>query len=295
MYMLTADLKADLKTGLKASKKRRYEPLSGPLVGTAGGTAGRTAVGGSLSDQVGPAFVRLGEVVRQGRTSALRLRMRAIRVLAVAALVALDVSAATAQSTRHFKDSWFWGVKAGELFYQSQSRPNGLAPLGGADWLITRTVGGLYASFDHSFITRDSVFVNDSLSPLDTVDRVVNIKGMRRLTLAGMLFPLQTYRMHPYIGFGATLSHITRAVPVGTYRNGLQKQLVEATIQEFRTNASPIVILGTQLRLLGVSAFVQGTASPTSNNFFLWTGTGWRATVEGGVRYNIGSSIDRLR
>ena len=39
--------------------------------------------------------------------------MRAIRVLAAAPLVVLDVSAAAAQSTRHFHDSWFWGVKGG--------------------------------------------------------------------------------------------------------------------------------------------------------------------------------------
>src|SRR5437762_10065584 len=136
--------------------------------------------------------------------------MRAIRILAVAALVVVDVTAAAAQSTRHFKDSWFWGLKGGETFYQSQAHPSrqafdpngGLAPLGGIDWLITRTNGGLYVSFDHSFLLRDSVFVNDSISPLDTVPRTVHLGGLRRVTIAGMLFPMHSYRLHSYVGLG---------------------------------------------------------------------------------------------
>lgn len=221
--------------------------------------------------------------------------MRAIRTLAVAALVALDVSAAAAQSTRHFKDSWFWGLKAGETFYQVQSHPNGLAPLGGIDWLITRTNGGLYVSFDHSFLTRDSVFVNDSISPLDTVPRTVNLSGLRRFTLAGMLFPMQSYRLHPYFGLGVALHHIAKATPRGPYRNGTQQQLVLATVQQFRSAASPVVIMGAQYRLLRFSVFGQATATPANENFFLFTGSNWRTTVEGGLRYNVGSSIDRMR
>jgi len=221
--------------------------------------------------------------------------MRAIRTLAVAALVALDVSAAAGQNTRHFKDSWFWGVKAGETFYQVQSHPNGLAPLGGIDWLITRSRGGLYVSFDHSFLTRDSVFVNDSLSPLDTVPRTVRLSGLRRFTLAGMLFPMQSEHIQPYFGLGIALNHLAKADPQGGYRNGTQQALVLATVQQFRSAAAPIVILGGQVKLTRFSAFGQATATPANDNFFLFTGTNWRTTVEGGLRYNVGSSIDRMR
>lgn len=221
--------------------------------------------------------------------------MRAIRVLAVASLVALDVSAAAGQSTRHFKDSWFWGIKGGAMSYQVMSDANGsLAPLAGADWMITRTNGGLYVAFDQSFFNQ-SVFVNDSLSPLDTVPRLVNLSGMRRFTLAGMLFPLQSNRIHPYIGFGVALNSIATAEPVGTYRNGTQQALVQATVAQFKTAGAPLIILGTQLRLPLASAFAQLTLTPANNNFFLFTGTNWRNTLEGGLRYNIGSSIDRMR
>lgn len=221
--------------------------------------------------------------------------MRAIRALSVVALVALDASAAAAQSTRHFRDSWFWGLKGGALAYQVQSDPSGLSPMAGADWLITRRRGGLYVSFDHSFFKRDSVFVNDSVTPLDTVARTIILSGMRRVTIAGMLFPLDNQRIHPYIGFGAALSAVARAEPQGPYDSPTQENLVLATVNRFKAVASPIVIVGTQVRLLWVSAFGQLTASPTNNEFFLFTRSGWRTSAELGLRYNIGSSIDRMR
>lgn len=234
--------------------------------------------------------------------------MRSIRALAVAALVVVDVSAAAAQPSRHFKDSWFWGVKGGILAYHVQSDPDpdnpferffaaSVAPMGGIDWMITRTNGGLYVSYDHAFFDQ-VVFVNDSTGPVDVTPggRPVAIKDVRRFTMTGVLFPLQTYRMHPYIGFGITLSHIAKATAQGTYTNPTRQQpLVEGTIQQFRAVALPVFMIGTQLRLLKFSVFGQGTAIPASRNFFLFTGSGWRTSVEGGIRWNVGSSIDRMR
>lgn len=224
--------------------------------------------------------------------------MRAFRGLTIAALLLLNVGAAGAQASRGFKDSWFWGAKSGLLNYQVVNNAVAKSPLAlmaGGDWLITRTSGGLYVSFDYSFFSADSVFVNDSISPLDSVPRILQLGGLRRFTIAGMLFPMQTYRMHPYLGFGFTLSHIAKAEPQGTYRNATQENLVESTVQFFRSTASPVVILGTQLRLPLASAFAQVTATPASNNFFLFAGSGWRSTLEAGLRYNVGTSIDRLR
>jgi hypothetical protein len=161
--------------------------------------------------------------------------------------------------------------------------------------MITRTKGGLYASFDYLYFKDQIVAINDSISPLDTLDRTVFLSGMRRFTLAGMIFPLQSYWVHPYFGLGVSVNHISKAEPVGTYRNGTQEQLVLATVQEFRSTATPIVIVGTQLKLLLMSVFGQATVSPAHDNFFLFTGNNWRVSFEGGLRYNFGSSIDRMR
>jgi hypothetical protein len=226
--------------------------------------------------------------------------MRAIRGLSIAALMVLaNVGEAGAQASRGFKDSWFWGAKAGLINYQVVDNAVSKAPIAGmigADWFITRSSGGLYLSFDHSFFRTDSLFVNDSLSPLDSVPRVVQLKGLRRFTLMGMLFPMQSYVFHPYIGMGVTMSSIVEATPQGTYRNATQQNLVLNTIEAFRSTATPTFMLGVQMRLpLAGSAFAQATATPANNNFFLFSGQSFRTTVEVGMRLNAGTSVERTR
>lgn len=239
--------------------------------------------------------------------------MQPFRALALVGLVALDVGVAAAQPTRGFKDSWFWGIKGGGLLYSSYNEPNApIAPMVGADWLITRSRGGLYVGFDHS-IFETSVVVNDSVHPDDacippttrrTSCRNVFLDGMRRLTAAGMLFPLQTKWVQPYIGFGVVVNHIADAEPDtvaykadfgAAYRSRQQFELVASTIQTFRTSMAPVVILGTQLRLPLISVFGHTTASPAHPNFLLSNHRPYRLTLEVGARYNIGSSIDRMR
>ena len=65
--------------------------------------------------------------------------MRLLRVLTAAiGLAALLPKPSAAQGGRQFKDAWFWGVKGGGVLYSSASTENSLAPLVGAEWLITR-------------------------------------------------------------------------------------------------------------------------------------------------------------
>ncbi len=222
--------------------------------------------------------------------------MRAIRVLAAAALVALDVSAAAAQSTRHFHDSWFWGVKGGVMTYQVQSNTGGVAPMAGGDWLITRKHGGLYVAGDYTIFS-EQVAVNDSINPIDVTPggRLTDIDDMFRFTFAGMLFPLESQRFSPYIGVGMTLSSIVGTNAQGTYVNRTQENLVLQTIQTYKTTVQPNLILGSQLRLPIVSVFGHASITRANNTFFLYTAPSWRMTFETGVRYNIGSSIDRMR
>ena len=223
--------------------------------------------------------------------------MRAIRAVAVAALVIFDVSAATAQSTRHFHDSWFWGLKGGAMAYQVQSDANGgLAPMAGADWLITRKHGGLYVAGDYTVFS-EQVFVNDSINPIDVTPggRATDIEDMIRFTFAGMLFPLESQRFSPYIGMGIALSSIIGTNAQGTFVNRTQENLVLTTIQTFKTTLQPNLIAGAQLRLPFLSVFGHTTVTRANNTFFLFTRPSWRMTFETGVRYNMGSSIDRLR
>lgn len=223
--------------------------------------------------------------------------MRAFRGIAVVLLLASSASVATAQPSRHFKNSWFWGAKGGAMLYQVQSATGtALAPTVGIDWMITRTHGGLYVAYDYAFFN-ESVLVNDSVGPTQftPTGRQVNLKDMHRFTMLGMLFPIPSYRLQPYVGLGFSLAYIPTAEPQGAYSSRLQQDLVLSTISQFRASASPHVMLGLQWRLPMLSAFGQASATSASQDFFLYTGSRWRTMLEGGVRYNIGSSIDPMR
>ncbi len=133
--------------------------------------------------------------------------MRLLRALAMAAVFAALLSrSGAAQDARQFKDAWFWGIKGGALSFSSTTTTNGGAPLVGGEWLITRTGGGLYISYDQAFFTTQGGFVDHD--PDSTFTRPVRLKDLRRFTIAGMVFPIQSRVLHPYAGLGLLFSQI---------------------------------------------------------------------------------------
>ena len=218
--------------------------------------------------------------------------MRLLRVLAVATGFAAVLSqSSAAQDARQFKDAWFWGVKGGGLLYSSVTTTGGGAPLVGAEWLITRTNGGLYLSFDQAFLTTTGGF-SDRNSDSSFV-RNVTLKNLRRFTLAGMVFPAQTRNLHPYAGAGLAFNQIGGAALLNGTTNSAQD-----SIQAKKVAFSPIFIAGIQARFQPMSLFVQATASPIQKSFFLSNSTSSRSvnlSLELGARYNVGSSIDHAR
>ena len=71
--------------------------------------------------------------------------MRSMKAIGAVALLVFSASTSSAQAGRPFRDSWFWGLYGGGLTY-GPANPNPtvpgnttVAPIGGADWLITRT------------------------------------------------------------------------------------------------------------------------------------------------------------
>ena len=223
--------------------------------------------------------------------------MRLLRVLAVATgFAALISHTSAAQDGRQFKDAWFWGLKTGAVSFSSATTTNGGAPLIGAEWLITRTHGGLYVSFDQAFLTTQGGFTDRD--PDSTFTRYVRLKNMRRLTIAGMVFPMETRNMHPYAGLGLALNQIADANLLSTTSNPARFAIVVDSVQSKKAVFSPILLVGLQVRYKPLSAFVQGSMSPMQEAFFLSNNGSSRAfnySLEFGVRYNVGSSIDRAR
>ncbi|HYX81397.1 MAG TPA: hypothetical protein VE714_03325 [Gemmatimonadales bacterium] len=217
------------------------------------------------------------------------------RTLAVSlALVAMLPRIGTAQVGRSFKDSWFWGAKVGGIDFNSATQTHQQAPLGGIDWLITRTRGGLYVSYSQALFT-DLALIQTSVDASDTIPHIVSLKNMRRLDVAAMVFPGTSFFVHPYAGIGFSIKQINSAEPADTSYSSIdQYNTIQAYIAELRTGASPFFIAGTQFKLVGFSIFFQGTASPAQKNMFLYNGKAFHLTYEGGIRWNFGSSIDKM-
>ncbi len=223
--------------------------------------------------------------------------MRTVRALAGSlAVVMLLPGIGTGQTPKPFKDAWFWGIKGGGFAYGDLStnlkQSYKMAPAAGVDWLITRTHGGLYLSFSQAFLTsRDYVITNTSTS--DTLPRQIDLTNVRRFDVAAMGFPGDNPRVRPYAGLGFTVEQVATAQPQGNYTTNDQYVATQSFVQQARTGFSPLVIVGSQFRLSVVSAFIQATASPAQKTQFLYNGKSFHVGYDIGLRYNIGSSIER--
>jgi len=222
--------------------------------------------------------------------------MRLLRVFAAAiGLAALLPQLSAAQAGRQFKDAWFWGIKTGTTLYSSPSTSGSVAPIVGADWLITRSRGGLYVSLDQAFLSTTGSFLDRD--PDSTFTRHVELKNLRRFEIAGMMFPMQSAKYHPYVGFGMSLNLISGASFNSGFANTVRYQIALDSVQSKKASFSPVIVGGLQTRMARFSWFGQVTASPVQQNFFLYNSSGstFNFSLEGGIRYNFGTSIDRAR
>ena len=223
--------------------------------------------------------------------------MRLLRVLTAAiGLAALLPRPGAAQEGRPFKDAWFWGIKGGGQLYSSASTEHSFAPQVGVDWLITRSRAGLYLSFDQAFLNTTGQFLDRD--PDSTFYRSVALKNVRRFQMAAMVFPMQTAKYHPYFGLGLGLNQIGSASFTGSFATPARYQVALDSVQSKKTSFSPTFIGGVQVRSPQFSFFGQVIGSPNQQKFFLTTpnnGSAVSFSLEGGIRYNIGSSIDRVR
>jgi hypothetical protein len=215
--------------------------------------------------------------------------MRTIRGSAlVLALMALTPAMSDAQSVRPFTDSWFWGAKVGALAYSTTRIENGFAPSIGGEWLITRNRGALYVSLDRAFFSEQSS-ISDPTSV--TGDRVVNIRDLTRLSFSLLAFPKQYDNLRPYGGVGLALNFIHRAAANEDAFGSAG--FVSERIEDERSRASFQVMAGVQAQLRTMTVFGQIVMLPFDTNFLLNGRSGY--SLETGIRWNVGSAIDKIR
>lgn len=222
--------------------------------------------------------------------------MRSIKTYATAAFLAISVTtAASGQAGRPFRDSWFWGLRTGAMTYYGYNGANpastSVAPLVGLDWLITRTNGGLYVSYSQAFLTTRGVVPNGPTS-VDSGFRAVQVNGLRRFDLIGMVFPGDFIRWHPYIGFGGSFRYAANATAVGPFPSTKQIDFANSAVNDVKAGIGPAFIAGAQFRTKLMSVFGQAMVSTVGRDFLLASGHTASLSTEFGIRYNIGSSID---
>ena len=214
--------------------------------------------------------------------------MRTVRWMSsVLALVALTPVVSAAQSNRLFENAWFWGAKAGLMNFSTGNNNTTTAPLVGAEWLITRNRAGLYLSAEQAFFNTTG-FVTDNAGTTYNVA----LKDSRRYTAALLAFPVNWGTLRPYGGAGFSLNLIQHAtVDQAQITDPDQADVVADAVHEERDRVAFILMGGLQAQYRRFSVFGQATYMPARANFFF----SGRSTyiVEAGIRYNVGSSIDK--
>jgi len=213
--------------------------------------------------------------------------MRTVRWMSsVLALVALTPVVSAAQSNRLFENAWFWGVKGGLMNF-STGIENKTAPLVGAEWLITRNRAGLYLSAEQAFFNATGYVYDGNGQQVN-----VALKDSRRYTAALLAFPVNWGSLRPYGGVGLSLNLIQHAtVDQAQITDPDQQDVIAQRVHDERDRVAFLLMGGLQAQYRRFSVFGQATYMPARANFFF----SGRSTyiLEAGIRYNVGSSVDK--
>ena len=214
--------------------------------------------------------------------------MQKLRAVAVAIVATIVVSAsASAQEMRNFDNSWFWGFKSGINTFTVPGHGNTSTVDMGIDWLITRTKGGLYVSGNQSIFSRDEQ-VADQASR--TGERTVRVNDLRRISLAGVVFPKHFGGITPYAGLGYTIAVLGDARVFVDSANTFPNNAFLDKVESMRSRSAVMGMGGIQIQTMRAAIFAQETILPSNTNFLY---SSVLSFFEFGVRWNFGSSIDR--
>ena len=211
--------------------------------------------------------------------------MRMTRMfIAVALTLAVVPAVSTAQDTRNFGDSWFWGAKAGVSTVSPTYGDGQTAATYGVEWLITRTHGALYISADQANVNLTSSVFDPSA---DNNLRDVSVDKLRRVGFAALVFPKRFGRFRPYAGLGVSLAFIGKARPIASGSETEVDDDVFERVDSHKSMAAVLSMAGVQAQFNKVALFGQASFIPGNKDFLLSNALGF---YEFGVRYNLATS-----
>ena len=198
--------------------------------------------------------------------------------------------AASAQRTREFEDSWFWGVKGGVSTFAPTFGDSETSATYGADWLITRRRGALYISLDEARVNTISAVFDPTAE--DEI-RAVGVEKLRRISAAALVFPRSFGRFRPYAGLGLAVSVIGDAYPIAGAEEGTVDDLVWDRVDDRSSQANFLLMGGGQMQFGKMAVFAQASMSPTNRSFLLNDSA--LGYFEAGIRYNFSGSREGIR
>ena len=215
--------------------------------------------------------------------------MKSIRTLVAGlGLLAMLPAAAAAQDNRNFDNSWFWGAKAGVMTFWTTRVNHAPAPEFGAEWLITRHRGGLLVGLSQGYFNeKSSIYDPSALNQ----DRTVDIKNVRRAEMSLVGFPKPWGSIRPYVGAGFSFAQILSAKGEGLTAGTAQSDTVASRIEDVRTATMPQFLVGAQTQVGRLGVFGQAVMLFPQARFLFNNNQTY--ALEGGIRYNFGSSIER--
>ena len=198
----------------------------------------------------------------------MRIVRTVAQALACTALVpALVLAQATQRAADSFVDSWYWGVKGGAAMFTTglYGDTKVTAPSVGGEWLITRTHVALNLSVEQSFFDEQAAVYDPTVSGSA---RAVDVSDWRRYQASLYFLPVS--------------------------RGNLESQdSVFAQVSRFSSRASAVFTGGAMYTLGRAALFAQAEAMPTRRSFLI-NGGAYTFLFSGGVRYNVGSAIEKL-
>ena len=203
---------------------------------------------------------------------------------------ALVPAVASAQRTREFEDSWFWGVKGGVSTSTPTFGDSEASATYGADWLITRRRGALYISLDEARVNTISAVFDPTV---DGEFRAVEVDKMRRISAAALVFPKSFGRFRPYAGLGLAVSVIGDAYPLATAEEEVLDDLVWDRVDDRSSQANFLLMGGGQFHFRKLAVFAQASMSPSNRSFLLNDAP--LGYFEAGLRYNFSGSREGIR
>ncbi|MEO8192441.1 MAG: hypothetical protein ABI681_01240 [Gemmatimonadales bacterium] len=212
--------------------------------------------------------------------------------LFVAGLIsaALLPASGSAQRSRDFEDSWFWGVKAGVSTFAPTFGDTETSATYGLEWLITRTHGALYISVDEANVYTHSAVFDPTA---DGSFREVEVDKLRRVGFAALAFPKRFGRFRPYAGLGLTLNVIGDAYPEVEVDEDPVDDAVFQRIDDRRSQSALLGMAGVQMQFHRTAIFAQASLVPASSKFLLNDSA--LGFFEMGVRYNFGGAREGIR